>query len=55
MTLDEFMKTAPYALLCREFEISTDPDGAADLTSADRALFFAETDRLMAELHPTTD
>lgn len=51
MTDEQFMKTAPYALLCREFGISTDDDGAADLTQADRTRFFAESDRLKAELH----
>lgn len=52
MTDAEFMKTAPYALLCREFEISTDDDGAAELGQADRERFFRECDRLKAELYP---
>ena len=51
MTDEQFTQTAPYALLCREFEVPATGDAAAHLGQADRERFFAEFDRLKAELH----
>lgn len=51
MTDEQFTQTAPYALLCREFDVPASGDAAALLPTADREVFFREFDRLKTELH----
>lgn len=50
MTDEQFTTTAPYALLCKEFGVPASGDAAAHLSREDQARFFAEFDRLKAEL-----